>query len=481
MQGKDNPTRALLISGATVIDGVSDLPIKRQSILIEGQRIKAIGKREELDVPPHAVVIDADGKYVIPGLMNANVHLIIARLESLVRYEGQYEDLILEAAQVALKNGLTTVFDTWGPRKPLMLVRDRINAGELLGSRVFCGGNIIGLDGPFSLDFGGGKGLGVLSRGLMRRINALYVENVGPELTWMTPEDVALELRAYIGRGVDLIKYSSSEHRWMENEATASILFSAEAQAAMVNEAHAAGITAQAHTSAVEGLRVAVEAGCDLIQHCNITGPVRIPGKTIDLMVQKKTGAVVFPLTKRRFDWVMQTNPPEARRFFSTVNDNCRHLIQAGAKLMLGSDGNILPPDVREDPATQRFWMAPGEDNLADLGQGHFAWLKAMEEMGLPAMEGLRAATLNIAVAYGKDEDLGSLEPGKLGDLLILDKDPLRASENYRSIKMIIKGGAVVDHDSLPVNPILTQPAVAPDEIVASYGRFALSNFPFCC
>jgi imidazolonepropionase-like amidohydrolase len=214
---------SLLISGATIIDGVADRPLRGHSIWNDGQRIRAIDRRDTLGVPPGATVIDASGTFVIAGLMNANVHLMGATsLESLARYEGRYEEIIVESAQVALRGGVTTVFDTWGPRKPLMTVRDRIAAGEARGSRIFCAGNIIGLDGPFSLDHRA-KALGVASGPLAQRINALYVENSGPELTWMTPDEVGREVAAYIATGIDQIKYVASEHRWLELEKAISL------------------------------------------------------------------------------------------------------------------------------------------------------------------------------------------------------------------------------------------------------------------
>src|SRR5687768_4443444 len=135
----------LIIAGATVIDGVAEKPREDCSIWIEDNRIKLVGKREELGIPPGSRTIDARGKFIIPGLMNANVHLLgDIRLENLVRYGDRYVDLIVESAQVALQHGLTTVFDTWGPRRFLMQARDRINAGNSIGSRIFCAGNIIG-------------------------------------------------------------------------------------------------------------------------------------------------------------------------------------------------------------------------------------------------------------------------------------------------------------------------------------------------
>src|SRR5262249_51218776 len=91
-----------------------------------------------------------------------------------------------------------------------------------------------------------------------------------------------------------------------------------------------------------------------------------------------------------------------------------------------------------------------------ELGEGHFRWLAAAAERGLAPMEALRAATSNVAAAYGHADDLGTLEPGKSADLVILGADPLEDARNYRQIVAVMKDGAPGDRDNLPVRPILT-------------------------
>src|SRR5262249_32287066 len=161
------------------------------------------------------------------------VHLFgLHPIEGYIRYMGRYEEIIAEAAQVALKNGLTTVFETWGPRRFLMNVSSRINKGEQPGSRIFCAGNIVGFDGPFSQDFME-RAPDVMTAVLCKRINSIWVENVGRHLMWLTPAEVAQEVRAYIAKGVNFIKYGSNDH-WPG----AFLAFSARQQAAIVEEAH---------------------------------------------------------------------------------------------------------------------------------------------------------------------------------------------------------------------------------------------------
>ena len=448
-------------------------------IWIEGDRIKAIGRFGEFDEAQADEVIDARGKWVIPGLMDANVHLLLdMRLENLVRFEKQYEDLITEAAQIALKNGVTTVFDTWGPRQHLVSVRGEINAGRRVGSRIFCAGNIIGLGGPLSEDFLG-KSAEIASAQLALRINHIWAETVGPELTWMTPDAVAERVRSYIARGeIDFVKFASSEHR-VPMGGSAFLALSPRVQTSIVDEAHAAGITAQAHVQSVEALRVSIEAGADIIQHCNITGPVPIPESTLALLAKRGTACTVFPLTRRRARWLAEHGDVLTRRLFTepTVATNVKNLITSGATLLLATDSGVLAAESSTDAALGAVYS--GEDNLFELGEGHFHWLRAMEERGLAPMEALRAATVNVAKAYQKDRDLGSLEAGKIADIVILDKNPLQDAENYRSIHKIIQAGKVIDRSSLPTERLLS--VLQPSNGLKPAFLGPVSGLPPCC
>jgi imidazolonepropionase-like amidohydrolase len=290
---------------------------------------------------------------------------------------------------------------------------------------------------------------------------------------WLTPEEVASEVRTYIGKGIDFVKYASNEHG--PQSAGAFLEFTPRVQELIVEEAHRAGTTAQAHCMSVEGLRIAVEAGCDLITHANITGPRPIPETTLELFAKRRTGAVIFPFTQKRLDWffaeeskggALGTALPHT--MYRAADTNARNFIRSGAPLLLANDAGVFPPELVTEPAMAQ-WVGADMDNYLDLSQGHFFWFKAMEEKECAPMAMLRAATRNIAVAYGVDKDLGTLQVGKIADLLILDSNPLEAAENYRSIHMILKDGVAVDRDALPLKPVLTRPVDGPVEEEASY------------
>ena len=239
------------------------------------------------------------------------------------------------------------------------------------------------------------------------------------------------------------------------------ILFSPRVQAAIVNEAHKAGKTVQTHTTSGEGLYLAVEAGVDLMQHASTTpGPQAIPDETVSLIAERRVPCALLANTTSALSWYREQS--QAAPFFKryeTTDRNDRALIEAGSVILLSTDGGIFSSDVMNSALWKKY--VPPAEGLLRLGDGHFNWLLAVEQKGMKPMDALMAATRNIARAYKVDKDLGTLEQGKIADLLILDKDPLQGAANYRSITLVMKEGSIVDRDSLPTRKFLTATAPA--------------------
>ena len=124
-----------------------------------------MGRRADVKIPADAQTIDATDRFITPGIIDTNVHLVLMIVpEFYAKYEGHLEEIALQSAQVALKYGVTTVRDSWGPLQALLNVRDRINRGEVVGARTLVAGNIVGLSGPFGANFLGGERSGVSGR-----------------------------------------------------------------------------------------------------------------------------------------------------------------------------------------------------------------------------------------------------------------------------------------------------------------------------
>ena len=437
------------ITGATVLDGTGRAPLPDGVVLLDGDRVRSVSRAADTVVPEQAEVIDAAGRYVIPGLMDANVHLFGAPLpDVLLEHEDGYAAFVEEAAQVTLRASVTTVFDTWGPLGPLQAVRDAIDRGDTAGSRIRAGGNIIGFGGPLSPDFfPPGDGFGPDT---VERINGQWEHGVGADLLWCTPEQVRSRVRDYVDRHrPDFLKYAASGH------ATAFITFSAAAQRVIVEEGHRAGITVQAHTTTVESLRMEIEAGTDLLQHGDITGLEPMPEETLKTIVDRRLPVAAMLFTERHHAWVAEHGSPMMRRLYNTHMDgNDRRLVEAGARLLLTTDAFVWGPRLVRHPAFAPF--RDMVDTPTRLGESHILWLQGALERGMAPMEALLSATRYIAEAYHVADEVGTLEPGKRADLVILEADPLADVQNYTRIAAVLKDGAVVDRDALPLRPVIT-------------------------
>jgi hypothetical protein len=179
------------------------------------------------------------------------------------------------------------------------------------------------------------------------------------------------------------------------------------------------------------------------------------------LITERRVPCAFLPHTNRALAWYREKG--KSVPFFQhfAIDDvNERALLRAGAVVLLSSDAGIFSPNT----TTSGFFKGatPPDDNLLILGQAHFHWLTAMEEKGMRPMDALMAATSNIARAYKVDRDLGTLEPGKLADLLILDRNPLESAANYRHISLVMKEGRVIDRDALPTRKVLTAELLSP-------------------
>ncbi len=440
--------QTIAVVGGTVIDGNGGAPLANGVVLIEGRKIAAVGPAAAVRIPAKARRIQAEGKYVIPGLIDANVHLGgVYSLESVLGYENRLQDLVLEGAQIALKNGVTTAFESWGPLAALEKVRDDIDSGRSAGTRLFIAGNIVGFTGIFGNDFNG-KGQEILSGPSLKRTNDIWEQGSGPELMYMTPEQVRERMRAYLAKGVDFVKYGVNQH------GSAFIAFSPRVQKVLVEETHRAGKIIQTHTMSVEGVDLAMEAGVDMMQHCDVTGPVPLPEETIRLLVERRMPCAVLAYTN---DYLKETAEQSVGKAmdYPVMDANVRNLIKAGANLLLSTDAYMKDPNMNIPEAWEKILNA--KNSPTRLGPAHFLWLQAMDEKGFDPMKNLQAATRNIAEAYQVLDRLGTVEAGKFADLLVLDANPLDAVENYRKIHAVIKEGVEVDRQALPVKPVFSK------------------------
>ena len=443
--------------GATVINGHGGHPIEQGTVLVEGGRFLAVGPAPSTPVPSGAEIIDLSGRYLLPGLMDANVHLLPwptwGYIEFLARYEDRFDAVITEAAQVALASGFTTVFDTMGPLDSLLTVRDRINAGQVTGARMFVAGNIVGFRAVFTTP----EAMASASRAFQQRINDRFEAGGGPDVCQLHPRELAARMSDYVSQGVDFVKYGATGDGDPVNSEigqAAVLRFSPDQQRAIVEAVHAAGKTVQTHTTSAESLHVAVCVGNDLGQHASMTGRSRMYDETLERMLATgySCGTQWAPLTREQKQCVAAGDFSSPQEAGLDNIENAVRLIRAGVPQLLSTDAGTVDPDVAKDDQA---------DPSSMLGEAEFATMQAMVDRGMTPMQVVQAATVNIARAYGVYDELGSIAAGKRADLVALDRDPLSNVENMRTISLVVKDGQVIDGSELPSSRLLTSPAAA--------------------
>ena len=459
--------------GATIIDGNGGRPIQSGVIVTDGKRISAVGLAGRVSIPDGAQLTDVSGKYIVPGFIDGNVHFFPwpswTYIEFLARYEGRFEEIIEEGAQIALAHGVTTAFDSMGPVYPGLNVRDRINRGEVEGSRLFIAGDIVGFRAVFTTV----ESIKSASSAFQARINEMFELNVGPELVWMSPEQVYEEMYEFANI-VDFVKIGvTGDGPPLNSEiGQGNVLRFTPAQLrALVKAVHDRGKIIQSHTGSAESLRVVVETGFDMAQHCTFTGSSRIYESTIQLMLDRGfyCGTQWAPLTEEEQQQMNDRSYPDADDPIGVEGvrfdlENAVRLIQAGVPQLMTTDTGTIDPDVRKD------WGPGGLGGLgggaSGVGEDHFLNMRAMRQRGMTPMMIIQAASRNVAAAYQKLDEFGTLEVGKSADLVVLDANPLDNIENMRRIAMVVKEGQVVDREALPRMPILTsEEAMNPGEV----------------
>ena len=181
-------------TGATIIDGNGGPPLVQGVLLTEGAKITAVGAAGLVHIPAGAERVDLTGKYLVPGLIDGNVHLVPwpswTYIECLARYQNNFDGIALEAAPRALKKGCPTLFESMGPARPEMRVRDRINRGEQVEPRLCIADDMVGFRAVFTTR----ASIAAASKALQARIHAQFALHGGQDWAWLTPDPVRVDL-----------------------------------------------------------------------------------------------------------------------------------------------------------------------------------------------------------------------------------------------------------------------------------------------
>jgi imidazolonepropionase-like amidohydrolase/cyclophilin family peptidyl-prolyl cis-trans isomerase len=465
----------LAIVGATIIDGNGGAPIPDGAVVIAGARFSAVGPRVSTPIPPGAKVIQASGRYIVPGFIDTNVHLSLYggardRYETLAKYYWRENDIVLEAAQIQLLHGVTTVRDSYGMLEPLTLVRDAIARHEAIGARIQAAGNIVGWGGPYSTTFSLTPQTGLTA--FQEQMNDAIAQGAGENLADLSAAELRVAIGKYLDKGPDFLKFGATSHF----SEPSFIGFSPEAQKALVEETHKRGLSAEVHSTTLEGLRLSLMAGIDLIQHPELMTPRELPDDLVSIIQRRNVICSMLVSTITGDAWAKHLKDGEAARKkledddrkgtahpkttveerkraaalgtdLETRRRNAQKLIQAGCTATVGTDSYWA--------AAPEFAIEPKPDNQSH-GIGTIMAIEGLVELGMTPAQALVAGTKNGAIACRRLKDFGTIERGKFADLVILDANPLYDIHNIRKVSAVIKEGQQIDLARLPQKHILS-------------------------
>jgi imidazolonepropionase-like amidohydrolase len=373
----------LAIKAGRLIDGIGGDPIQNGVVVVEGDRIAAAGPAAQISIPANAEIVDASDRTVMPGLIDCHVHITVNSWSLEERLFTPRAVMYYQAAEnlrKMLRAGFTTTRDAGSAD---VGIRQALEMNLIPGPQLVLSGTV-GMTG------------GVLDR---RYPSGAQIVD---EEVWRTCDGVeALRkcVRRVLSDGVDFIKtFSTGSVGSPMGHPLVSEWTPAEL-AVIVEEAERAGAGVMVHGEGAEGIKNALRAGVTSIEHGYV-----LDAEAIDLFLA--TGTYLVPTLHIKGRPTLGLNRVSARKKTELLEAQAgcfRRACEAGVKVALGSDA---------------FWADMHGTNAVELSL-------LMEEGGLSAMEAIVAGTRHAAEACLLGDEVGTLEPGKRADLLLVDGDPL--------------------------------------------------------
>jgi imidazolonepropionase-like amidohydrolase len=353
-------------------------------------------------------VVDLDGRTILPGFVDMHTHLT----SSATTGRG-YEGLGLSVhrqtiwgvvnAQKTLMAGFTTVRDVGGQAYADVALRDAINEGEIPGPRMIVAGQPVGIRGGHCSD-----------NNLLPADNELVGEGVaaGP---WAMRDRV----RRNIKFGVDLIKTCSTGGVFSKGTAVGAAQTTVEELRAIVDEAHMRGIRVASHAHGTQGIKNAIEAGVDTIDHASFLDDDDIEmGKQRGVYFVPDIYNTEFTLAKGLELGILQESLDKERELSVAQRESFRRAVEAGALVVFGSDAGVYPHG----------------DNPKQFSR--------MVEFGMTPMQAIVAATSLAGEALGKD-DIGCLSAGCRADIVAVNGNPLDDIAILERVEFVMKAGLI--------------------------------------
>lgn len=404
----------LVLHVGTLLSVPGEDPKINQSIVIEDNVIVAV-EDGFIDIPADAQLIDLKDKFVLPGLMDMHVHLM---LELGPQSRGRQltdspELTLLRAADYARKTlqaGFTTVRDLGGKPQSIFALRDAINAQLIPGPRIYAAGSALAVTG----------GHGDID-GLRADLMKLWT----PETICDGAIDCRRVTRNAIKYGADWIKVTATGGVLSDTSTGLGVQMTDAELKEIVDTAHGLGRKVTAHAHGTDGVNAALRAGVDSIEHGTFLDKesIKLFKKTNAFLVPTLMPGHFVPLSMEGNPMFTDAIKQKAHLAAASSKNSFRMAQEAGVKIAFGTDTGVTPhgQNARE--------------------------FKLMVAAGMSPRDAIKAATVTTAELLGLSDKLGTIEPGKLADIIAVDANPLDDIVALQTVSTVISNGTVVLHD----------------------------------
>jgi len=402
------------IRAGRLFDSTSDTVRDNVIIVVTGDRIQSVVPAASFTIPAGSTVIDLSKSTVLPGLIDCHTHLA-ARAD---RYDEIYrfKDTPFSAAFAAvvhanktLEAGFTSVRDVGSPPFMAVDLRNSINEGLIPGPRIVASGPGISITG----------GHGDLNNYSPQTRVTMFPEEHDYHIA-DGADQIRHVVRSQIKYGVDVIKIMASGGVLSKGDSPGAPQYTLEELKAAAEEAHMAGRKIAAHAHGAQGMKNAILAGIDSIEHASL-----IDDEVIRLAKEHGTYLVMdiynddYILGKAIEFGLPKENVEKERMVGQRQRESFERAVKAGLKMAFGTDAGVYP---HGDNAKQFFYMV---------------------KFGMTPAQAIRAATSSAADLIGRSKDVGTIEPGKFADIIAVSADPMQDVRALENVGFVMKGGLV--------------------------------------
>ena len=397
-----------VITADRMIDVANGKVVKQAAVIVTDNIITASGRLKDLTVPNEATRIDLGNATLMPGLMDMHVHLTSdATRHGYKRLEVSLPRAAIigvKHAKATLDAGFTTVRNVGAPGFADVALRDAINAGDVVGPRMFVAGPSLGVTG------------GHCDSNLLPYEYDNYSEGVADG-----PWEVRKKVRRNIKYGATVIKFCATGGVLSKGTKGGAQQYTFEEMKALIDEAHLRGLTVATHAHGTNGIKAAIKAGVDSVEHVSL-----LDDEAIDLA--KKNGTYFsmdiyvteYILGEGEKAGILEESLNKERIVGKTQRENFEKAVKAGVNMVFGSDAGVYPHG----------------DNPKQFAR--------MVKFGMTPIQAIQAATINPARLLKQEATLGSLEKGKLADIVAVPGNPLDDMSLMEKVGFVMKDGQIV-------------------------------------